>query len=131
MENHLFIVARAKYLRNDVQRMVVVLGGLGKLRSDIEFLILIESQACCVLGLQFLREQILHHIHIDGFYTHDAARALPLHLQLTRTTLPFFCDRNEVSNLKVWRRQSYLVVLRIAYLRSRVAAASTSCGDTS
>jgi hypothetical protein len=38
--------------------MVVVLGGLGQLRSDIEFLVLIESQARCVCGLELLREQI-------------------------------------------------------------------------
>jgi hypothetical protein len=36
--------------------MVAVLGGLGQLRSDIEFLVVIESQACCVRGLELFRE---------------------------------------------------------------------------
>jgi hypothetical protein len=36
--------------------MVVVLGGLGQLRSNIEFLVLIEPQACCVRGLELFRE---------------------------------------------------------------------------
>jgi hypothetical protein len=74
MEHNLFIVARAKYLRHDVQLMGVILGGLGQLRCDVEFLILVESQTCCVRGLQLLREQILHHKHIVGLHTRDAAR---------------------------------------------------------
>jgi hypothetical protein len=36
--------------------MVVVLGSLGQLRSDVEFFILLESQACCVRGLEIFRE---------------------------------------------------------------------------
>jgi hypothetical protein len=39
MEYFLLIVTRAEYLRHDVQLMVVVLGGLGQLRCDVEFLI--------------------------------------------------------------------------------------------
>jgi hypothetical protein len=45
VEHVLFIVARAEYFQHDVQLMVVMLGGLGQLRSDVEFLILIELQA--------------------------------------------------------------------------------------
>jgi hypothetical protein len=33
VEHLLFIVVRAKYLRHDVQLMVIVLGGLGQLRT--------------------------------------------------------------------------------------------------
>jgi hypothetical protein len=40
--------------------MVVMLVGLGHLRSDVGFLVLIESQARCVRGLKLLREQILY-----------------------------------------------------------------------
>jgi hypothetical protein len=67
--------------------MVVVLGGLGQLRSDIEFPVLIESQASCRRGLQLLREQILYDEHVVGLHTRDAARALPLDLKLRRTAL--------------------------------------------
>jgi hypothetical protein len=68
--------------------MIVVRGGLGQFRRDVEFLILIESQACCVRGLELLSEQILHNEHVAGLHTHDAARALPLNLQLGHTDLP-------------------------------------------
>jgi hypothetical protein len=40
MNHLLFIVARVENLRHDVELMVVVLSGLGQLRSDIEFLVL-------------------------------------------------------------------------------------------
>jgi hypothetical protein len=50
------IVTRAEGLGHDVELMVVVIGGLGQLRSDIEFLVLIESQLCCVRGLELFRE---------------------------------------------------------------------------
>jgi hypothetical protein len=54
---HVFIiVARAEYHRHDIQLVGVMLGVLGQLRSDIEFLVLIESQACRVHGLELLRE---------------------------------------------------------------------------
>jgi hypothetical protein len=42
--------------RHDVELVVAVLSGLGQLRSDIEFLVLIESQAFYVRGLELLRE---------------------------------------------------------------------------
>jgi hypothetical protein len=64
MEYLLFIVARAEYLRHDVQLMVVMLGGLGQLRCDIEFLILMQSQACCMRGIQLLHKQIILERHI-------------------------------------------------------------------
>jgi hypothetical protein len=35
MEHVLLIVARAEYLRHDVQLMVVVVGGLGQLLCDV------------------------------------------------------------------------------------------------
>jgi hypothetical protein len=57
MKHFLFIVARVENLRHYVQLMVVVLGGLGQLRSDIEFLVVIESKACCMCSLELLREQ--------------------------------------------------------------------------
>jgi hypothetical protein len=60
--------------------MVVVLGGLGQLRSYIEFLVHMESQACCMRGLELLREQIFHDEHVIRLHTRDAARALPLDL---------------------------------------------------
>jgi hypothetical protein len=56
MKHLLFIVARVEYLRHDVELMDVVLSVLFQLRSDVEFLVLIESQACRVLGLELLRE---------------------------------------------------------------------------
>jgi hypothetical protein len=65
----LFIVARAEYFRRDVQLMAVMLGVLSLLRGNVEFLILIESQARCVLGLKLLCEKILHVKHIVGFHT--------------------------------------------------------------
>jgi hypothetical protein len=37
----LFIIARVENLRHDIEPMVVVLSDLGRLRSDIEFLVLI------------------------------------------------------------------------------------------
>jgi hypothetical protein len=43
VKHHLFIVACVEYLRQDVELMIVVLGGLGQLRSDIEFLFLKKS----------------------------------------------------------------------------------------
>jgi hypothetical protein len=52
----LFIIARVNNLRHDVELMIGVLSGLGHLRSDIKFLVLIESQACCMRGLQLFRE---------------------------------------------------------------------------
>jgi hypothetical protein len=56
MKPLLFIVARVENLRHDVEMMVVVLGGLGQLRSDIEFLVLIESQACGMRGIELFDE---------------------------------------------------------------------------
>jgi hypothetical protein len=56
MKHLLLIVARVENLRHDLELMVFVLSGLGQLRSDIEFLVLIESQACCVRGLEIFRE---------------------------------------------------------------------------
>jgi hypothetical protein len=50
----LFIVTCVEYLRHDIELMVVVLSGLGQLRSVIEFLVLVESQACCERGLELL-----------------------------------------------------------------------------
>jgi hypothetical protein len=64
---------------------VVVLGVIGQLRSDVEFLILIKSQERCMRGLVLLREQILHDKHIVGIHTRDAARVPPLQLPLGRT----------------------------------------------
>jgi hypothetical protein len=52
MKHLLFIVARVEYLRHNVELMVVVLSGLGQLRSDIEFLVLIVSQVTRVRGLE-------------------------------------------------------------------------------
>jgi hypothetical protein len=75
----LFIVSRVEYLRHNVQLVVVVLGGLGQLRCDVEFLILIESQARYMLGLKVLREQIIYDKHVVRLHTRDAAWALPLH----------------------------------------------------
>jgi hypothetical protein len=40
MKHFLFIEARVENLRHYVELMVVVLGGLGQLRTDIEFLVL-------------------------------------------------------------------------------------------
>jgi hypothetical protein len=56
VKHFLFIVARVENHRHDVELMVAVLGGLAKLRSDIELLVLIESQACCVRGFDLIRE---------------------------------------------------------------------------
>jgi hypothetical protein len=95
----LFIVKRAEYLRHDEQLIVVVLDGLGQLRCDDEFLILVESQACCMSGLQLLREQILHDKHIVGLHSRDAARALPLHLKLGRTAIAVLRDTHVVAHL--------------------------------
>jgi hypothetical protein len=111
MKHLLLIVARAEYLRHDVQLMVVMLGGPGQLRCDVEFLILIESQACCVRGFQPLCEQILHDKHTVGLHTRDAARALTLHLQLGRTALAMFRDKYVVARLEGWRRYVRLVVV--------------------
>jgi hypothetical protein len=111
MEHFLFIGTRAEYLRNDVQLMVVMLGGLGQLRCDVEFLVLIESQACCVGDLQLPREQILHDKHIVGLQSRDAARALPLHMQHGQTTLAVFRDKYIVSHLEVRRTHVRLIVV--------------------
>jgi hypothetical protein len=43
MEHLLFIVARAEHLRHDVNMIAVMLRGLGQLRCNVEFHILIES----------------------------------------------------------------------------------------
>jgi UTP:GlnB (protein PII) uridylyltransferase len=56
MKHFLFILARVENLQHDVELMVVVLGGLGQLCSDIEFLVLIESQACCEREFENFRE---------------------------------------------------------------------------
>jgi hypothetical protein len=55
-ETFLVHVARVENLLHDVELMVVVLGGLGQLRSDVEFLVRIESQASCVRGFELFRE---------------------------------------------------------------------------
>jgi hypothetical protein len=47
----LFIVASAEYLQHDGQLMVITLGGLGQLRSDVGFLIPTESKSRCVRSL--------------------------------------------------------------------------------
>jgi hypothetical protein len=91
-EHLLFIVARVEYLRHDAGLMVVVLSGLGQLRSDVEFLVLIESQTLCMRGLELFHEQILNDEHVIGLYTRDAARTLPLDLQLGHTSLAVFRD---------------------------------------
>jgi hypothetical protein len=88
-----------------------MLGGLGQLRCEVEFLILIESQACWVRSLQLPREHILHNIYIVGLHTRDAARALPLLLKLGRTSHAVFRDKHVVSHLKVWRTHVRLVVV--------------------
>jgi hypothetical protein len=53
-----------KHLLHNVQLIVVVLGDLGQFRCDVESLILNESQARHVRGLELLREKILHDEHI-------------------------------------------------------------------
>jgi hypothetical protein len=78
----LFIVARVDFLLNNIQLVIVVLGGLGQHRNDVEFLVLIESQARCVRDLQLLREQILDGKNIIRLHTRDATWALRLHLDL-------------------------------------------------
>jgi hypothetical protein len=103
MKHLLFIVACVEYLIHDAQVMVVVLGGLGQLRSDIGFLVLIESQVCCVCGFQQLREQILHDEHEVEIHTRDAARALSLNLQLGQTALEVFHEKHVVFHLEVRR----------------------------
>jgi hypothetical protein len=77
VEHVLFIEERAEYLGHDVMLMVVMLRGLGQLRCDVEFLIMIESQAWFVRDLQLLREKKLYGKHLVGLHTRDAARALP------------------------------------------------------
>jgi hypothetical protein len=114
----LFIVARVEYLRHNVQLLIIVLG-----RSDVEFLILIESQACCLQGLQLLRESILHDEHGVGLHTRDAAQALPLHLQLGRNALAVFRDQNVVAHLEVRRPHVRLVVV---FLNSSLAIMRSS-----
>jgi hypothetical protein len=89
----LFIVTCAEYLRYDSQLMVVVLGALGQLLCDVEFLILIKSQARFVRSLDLLREKILHDKYKIGIQTRATARALLLQLQLGRTDLAVFCDQ--------------------------------------
>jgi hypothetical protein len=56
MKHLVFIEARAENFRHYVELMIVVLSGLGQLRSDVEILVLIESQACCVRGPELFRE---------------------------------------------------------------------------
>jgi hypothetical protein len=56
-----------------------------------------------VLGLQPLREQICHDERVVGLDTRDAARALPLDLQLGHTALALFRDKQVVSQLEVRR----------------------------
>jgi hypothetical protein len=73
--------------------MVVVLGALGQLLCDVEFLILIKSQARFVRSLDLLREKILHDKYKIGIQTRATARALLLQLQLGRTDLAVFCDQ--------------------------------------
>jgi hypothetical protein len=109
MTHLLFIVARTEYIRHDLQLMVVELGGLGQLRSNFEFLILRESEARCMCGIKLLREQILHDKHIVGLHTRDAARAIPIHLQLGRTALAVFRDKHEVAHLEFLRKHMRLV----------------------
>jgi hypothetical protein len=91
--------------------VVFVLGGLGQLRSDVEFLTLKICQARCVPGLELHREQILHYEHAVGLHTRDAARARPLIMQLRRTTLAVFHDKHVVSHFEVRRLHMHLVVV--------------------
>jgi hypothetical protein len=122
----LFIVARVEYLRHYVELMVVVLGGLGQLRSDIEFLFHIESQACYMRGLELLREHILRDEHVVGLHTRDAARVLPLDLQLGHTALALLRDKHVVTYLEVRKPHVRLVdMLLKSSLRKRVAFSAT------
>jgi hypothetical protein len=107
----LSIVARAECLQHDVELMVVMHGGLSQLRSDLEFLILVESQVYCVRGLKLLREKILHDKHMVRLHTRDAARALPIHVQLGRTALAVFRDKHVVAHMELWRTNVHLVVI--------------------
>jgi hypothetical protein len=109
----LFIVTRAEYCRHDVQLMVVMLSGLGQFCCDVEFLILIESQACCARGIQHFREKILHDKHIVRLHSRDAVRDLPLYLQLESTAFAVFRDKHVVSHLDVWRTHVRLFVVRL------------------
>jgi hypothetical protein len=48
---------------------------------------------------------------VVGLHTRDAARALPLHLQILRSALAVFLDKHVASNLKVRRLHVRLVVV--------------------
>jgi hypothetical protein len=53
----LSIVARAKYLRYDVQLIDVMLGGLGQLRCDVELLVLkVRRCIACAAFSSFIRK---------------------------------------------------------------------------
>jgi hypothetical protein len=107
----LFIIARVEYLRHDVELMFFVLSRLSQLRSDIYFLVLVESQACCVPGLEIFRKKILYDERVVGLQTGDAARVLPLDLQLRRTALEVFRYKYVVLHLEVRRPHVHLVVV--------------------
>jgi hypothetical protein len=107
----IFIVVRVEYLRHNVQLLVVMIGGEGQLRSDVELLVLIESQARWVQGLELLREQIFHDERVVELHTRNAARALPLYLQLGRTAPAVFRHKHVVSHFRVRRPHVRLVVV--------------------
>jgi hypothetical protein len=111
MKHLLFTVARVECRRHNIQLVVVVLGGLGQLRCDVGFLVLIKSQARCVCILKVLREHILHDKHIVELNTRDAAQALPFDLQLGRTALAVLLDKQVVSHFKVRRLHMRLVIV--------------------
>jgi hypothetical protein len=91
--------------------MVVVLSGLGQLGSDVEILVRIESQACCVRGLELFREYILYDQHVVGLHTRDEARAIPLNLKLGHTALAMLRYKHVVSHLEVRGPHMRLVVM--------------------
>jgi hypothetical protein len=100
-----------EYLRHKKQLVVVVLGGLGQICSDIEFLVLIELQARFLRGLELLRGQILHDKDVVGHHIREAARALLINLQLRRIALAVLCDQHVVFHLKVRRSHVRFVVM--------------------
>jgi hypothetical protein len=94
--------------------MVVMLGGLGHIDNEVEFLILKKSKASCVRSLQLLRDRILHDKRIVRHHTRDAPRALPLHLQLGRAALAMFRVKHVVFYLEVRRSHVFLFVVLLS-----------------
>jgi hypothetical protein len=107
----LFTVERVKYLRQNVQLVVIVLGCVGQFHSNVEFLVLIESQARCERSLELLREKSLYDEDVVELHTRDAAQALPLNLQLGRIALAVFRDKHVAAHLEVQRPHVRLVAV--------------------